>query len=256
MKEIIYWKTIKESKWRWLLEALYNIVFLALIYLGILFSGKMIEKSNIIGILEQISTLSTTITGQTGEVSLLVDQFNQAFSIIKILIVGTVLYLILCYSATEYFVYKNIYKKKFSWKKMLIYTLFNIISASVMAAVIYPVLLVVKQTAAPFVVTAVILLFVYFFTFFNLIFFKEEKVFKALKLVYLLTITKFHRLTVAFGWIILALIIPYTIVYLISLLWYGIIWIIPVIFLLWIMFNRHYLKNVLDSKNIKDVFKN
>jgi|GEM_PF-4306786 len=252
----VFWKTVRLARWRWSLDLLLNITFFALVVLGILIANNIVSN---IGVMQTLDMREQIILGLTEstqeEMEKMTAQFTSVIGTLIILIIALLFYCLLSYSMTEFFVYKNIYLKKLRRWTFWKYILFNLAAAPLLAALIIYLLTLMKEKAMIVFFAMFLLAWIYFFTFFNLIFFKEEKVFKSIKSLYLLTITKLHRLTAAFGWIILALIIPYTIVYLISLLWYGIIWIIPVIFLLWIMFNRHYLKNVLESKNIKDIFK-
>ncbi|MBW2992275.1 hypothetical protein KY345_03595 [Candidatus Woesearchaeota archaeon] len=251
MKKSIFWRTVKSFKKRWLLDALYNALFFVLIYFGYLIAGRIVIKT---GVLEIIERMTYIIDPTDAAFMDIMAELTEAVNQILIVFIIFLVYLILIYSVTEFFIYMGVYSKKFKKMILLRYLIFNLVCIPSAILVVYLISVIIKQGALPIILTILFLLLIYFFSFFNLIYFKEEKVFRTIKLIYFLTITKLHRLLAAFGWMILGFIvlnIPFVIINMFFNL--GLLYLIPLI--IWLMFSRYYLKNVLDSKNIKGVFK-
>jgi hypothetical protein len=254
-KKSIYWKTLKTAEKRWLLNIFVSVLAIGVLYFGLLGARYLIDTSGIVEVMnarEDILSSFSMEASNIGEQEMIgfTAELLKAVNRVLFVILLLALYSIIIYSIAKYHIYKIIYKKRFRKTTFWKYLLFNIITISLFCVSFYYILITIKKGAAVIVVPLLTFFALYFFTFFNILFFKEEKVFKTIKLIYFLTITKLHRLLAAFGWISLNFFAASIIIYPILLIPKAGAWLSLIPLLLWCMFNRYYLINVLESKDI------
>jgi len=251
IKKTIYWKTLKQAEWRWLLDMMYNILFIALIYAGSMITEIMLSTTGISKVSEKISTFAQPTQE---DIQLMMGELNKAVNIIFIIIAATVLYYIISYSITEYLVYKNVYRKRFNKTTFWKYLLFNIITMAISAAAIITIIQTLKETAALIILPILLAALFYAYSIFNHTYFIQQKISKAIKTAYMITITNTASAAKAAAMMILTLIAVYIPLSLVKQ-FTGIGWLYMLIFIAWLMFNRYYIKNILETKHINKASK-
>ena len=258
IKKTIIWKTAKEARWKWLLNPAINVTAILLLYLGMFFANILAGNAGLVEILEQREyLLMQGLDAAPEELAAITKQFTDAVTQILAILIILSAYAIITYSVMQYFIYKVTYEKKFKKTTLWKYIAFNIITISALAAALYYTFLGLRQDVAPIILWAIILAFIMFHSFYNLLFFKEEKIWKTAKHLYMLIISKAHRIIIPILNItalfliitvfesLISFIIPITIIY--------IIYILSILLLL--TFARYYMRNVLQSEKIKSIFK-
>lgn len=253
IKKSTVWNTVKQLEWKWLVNILFAVIAISLFMCGVLSAKFVIEKSGIIELLDQREELLSAVYGGAEniteeDIATFTSDFLRAANRILFILMLLALYAVILYSIAKYFIYKNTYQKKFRKSTFWKFLAFNIIAISLALTITYYILVPLKTVAAAFAIVIISFLIIYFFTFFNIIFFREEKVFMTIKAVYSLTITKFHRFIPAFGWILLALLIMLIPAYFLALIPVVGLWLALLPLIIWCTFSRYYLINVLKSK--------
>jgi hypothetical protein len=153
IEKSIFWKTAEGIKKSWLLDPVYNIVFIVLAVLGLAASARIVQKTGILQIIEKIGTMANPTEE---EINIMITELNNSINMMIIALIILLLYIVASYSVTQYFLYKRVYAKRFrkmtSWK----YLLFNAVSIpAAVAAGIY-ILQMTKQSAAAIIVPLLI----------------------------------------------------------------------------------------------------
>lgn len=256
IKNSIYWKTLKQIDRRWIFILILIILFFFAIYGGLRLLDKTVEKLDLEGLIEKKELMIQNInTAMLEEAEQLTQQIYQNITLLAVYIFAFIFFIIISYSIFNYFIYKQVYKNRYKTKNLLKYLAFNLVFGIVITFANIQGFKIIKPNIAPLILIIELILLTCLLTFFNLFFFKQEKVFRSIKLVYFLTISKLHRLLPAFGWVILTFILL-SIPFFIINIFIPALWLFLIPLLLSLTFNRYYLKNVLESKNIKSVFKN
>lgn len=259
-RKSVCWNTIKQAEWKWLVNILFATAAIILLMCGVLAAKFVIEKSGITEILNQREELLSGIYGGAENITeedmaTFTSDFLRAANRILFILIVLTFYSLKIYSLAKYFIYRNTYKKKFKKATLWKFIAFNIIAIALALTITYYILVPLKALAAAFMIVIILFLALYFFTFFNIIFFREEKIFKTIKSVYFLTITKFHRLIPAFGWILLALLIMLIPAYFLVFIPKAGVWLSLLPLLIWCTFSRYYLINVLEGRDFRELFK-
>jgi hypothetical protein len=256
MKDIIFFRTVKEFKLDWLVPAAYSLIFFILAYLVFLGASNMIQDVELAESYANLASISQSAAESLdqGVIDALLE-FNTKFRTVIAVALSFFAYLIISYTVLWFFIYRSTYRKKLKKISMLKFLAFNIVAVTAALTVIICAVVGLKTSAALIIVPLLMLIIWYKFSFFNMLFFKEEKVFLSIKRLYLLTITKFHRFIPAFGWSFLAFLVLATIAYFLAMVPVAGTWLLLLPLIIWLTFTRYYFINILAKNNKKQSLK-
>jgi hypothetical protein len=256
MKDITFFRTAKDIRPNWLMPAAYSLIFLVLAYFALIWASGIVQDAGLAEAYAKLGSMSESVTEDYDaalEQSLAdaVEEFNAKFSTVMDVTISFYAYLVVSYSILWFFVYRSTYRNKLKNIIMLKFTAFNIVAVTAALALIICAVVALKTSAALVIVPILMLIIWYIFTFFNIIFFKEGKVFPSIKKLYIQTITRFNRLIPAFGWSFLAFIALFAIAYFLAMIPAAGSWLSLLPLVVWLTFTRYYLINIYKKQSLK-----